>query len=247
MATAEPDETARVARPAVDVLAVAAEPREFAGLLARTARKRRLRGWGLACAWQVELGERRWVLVADGAGSALARHAAETALGHVAPLVVVSTGLCGALRAGLRVGDIVCAGEIVRADGTAAACAMAEAAAPVRLLTLDRVIVTVGEKRRLAASSGAGVVEMEAAGVAEAARAAGVEFYCLRVVSDTADEGLPLDFNSYRDRAGRFSRGRVAAACLGRPWVIPALLRFDARCREAGEKLGAYLVDARFA
>ena len=45
-------------------------------------------------------------------------------------------------------------------------------------------------------------------------------------------EDMPLDFNLYRDAAGRFSRARIALAAMARPFtVIPALLRLDRNCR----------------
>jgi hypothetical protein len=73
-----------------------------------------------------------------------------------------------------------------------------------------------------------------------------VPFYCLKAVSDGGDEELPMDFNRYRDGAGRFSRVRIGAACALRPWLTPALLRFDRQCRRSIDRLGEYLVDARF-
>jgi adenosylhomocysteine nucleosidase len=118
---------------------------------------------------------------------------------------------------------------------------------PVRLLSVGRVAATVDEKRGLAVATGAGVVEMEAAGVAAEAVRAGLPFYCLRAVSDGLEEELPMDFNRYRDSKGRFSRLRIAAACALRPWAVPALLRFDRQCRGAAGILGDYLVHARFA
>ena len=52
---------------------------------------------------------------------------------------------------------------------------------------IDHVAQTADEKRRLRAG-GASAVEMEAGGVAERARARDVPFYCVRVVTDLADE-----------------------------------------------------------
>jgi adenosylhomocysteine nucleosidase len=118
---------------------------------------------------------------------------------------------------------------------------------PVRLLSIDRVAVRASEKKQLALESGADVIEMEAAGVAAVAASNDLAFYCLRVVSDDASEDLPLDFNRYRDREGRFAKGRIAAACALRPWLVPRLMRFDRQCRHSAESLGECLVNARFA
>ena len=87
---------------------------------------------------------------------------------------------------------------------------------------------------------------MESAAVAAKAREWGVPFRCIKVVSDTAGEDMPLDFNKYRDAAGRFSRSRIALAALRRPFTtIPALLHLDANCRKAAEKLGEFLADCQ--
>ena len=88
---------------------------------------------------------------------------------------------------------------------------------------------------------------MESAAVARKAAEWGVPFRCVRAVSDTAAEDMPLDFNLYRDADGRFSRTRIALAALARPFTaIPALLRLDRNCRIAAESLGDFFADCRF-
>lgn len=231
-----------------DVLAVAAEEREFAGLLGKAETKRRLVGWPVECAWWAMAGSVRWLLVADGPGAALAGRAAAEALSRATVACVLSTGLCGALDAGLQPGALVHAVEVVDGHGRHWPALVPDAnTKPVQLLSINRVAVLVEEKRSLAAATGAGVVEMEAAGVAVEAARHGSPFYCVRVVSDCLEEELPMDFNLYRDSKGRFSRLRIAAACVLRPWAVPALLRFDKRCRWSAGILGDCLVNARFA
>ena len=63
----------------------------------------------------------------------------------------------------------------------------------------------------------------------------------MKVVSDTASEDLPLDFNRCRDREGRFSRLRIMLAALTRPSAISGLVRLDRNCRAAADKLGEFL------
>jgi hypothetical protein len=85
---------------------------------------------------------------------------------------------------------------------------------------------------------------MESAAVAAKAREWGVPFRCIKVVSDIAQEDMPLDFNRYRDSAGRFSRSRIALAAMRHPFTaIPKLLRLDRNCRHAAEKLGEFFAD----
>ena len=151
---------------------------------------------------------------------------------------IVSTGFCGALDPALGVGDIVVSGDVV---------ASPRPFVRGEILSLDRVAVTAVEKRLLRERTGAAAVEMESAAVAAKAREWGVPFRCIKVVSDTAAEDLPLDFNLYRDAAGRFSRSRIALAAMRRPFsAIPKLLRLDRNCRHAAEKLGEFFADCQF-
>lgn len=174
----------------------------------------------------------RWALVANGPGSRLVTEALRERRNVEG---IVSTGFCGALDPALRVGDIVVSGEPVRSR---------RRFVQGELLSVDRVAVSAAEKRELRERTGAVAVEMESAAVAAKAREWGVPFRCVKVVSDAASDDLPLDFNLYRDAAGRFSRTRIALAAMLRPFtVMPGLLRLDRNCRTAAEKLGEFLAD----
>jgi adenosylhomocysteine nucleosidase len=205
-------------------LVVAAESRELQGILKRCGASAML-DWPAAFAREAKWRGDRWLLVANGPGKRLAAQVMEK---RIEVDGVISTGFCGALDPALRVGDIVDARSR-------------------RIHTADRVAVTAREKAALFASTGAAAVEMEAAALEQAASAWRVPFYCFRAVSDTAAEDMPLDFNLYRDAAGRFSRGRIALAALARPFTaIPALLRLDRNCRIAAESLGDFFADCTF-
>lgn len=183
---------------------------------------------------------RRVVLAANGPGPKLAREAVEAA-GEVGAWV--STGYCGALDASLAVGDIL-VGTAVN-GWTAAVPDCPARFLRGRIVSQDRVVSTAWEKRQLAAT-GAAAVEMEAAGVAAAAHEQGVPFYCIRVVTDGANEDMPMDFNRYRGPDGRFSRSRIALAAIGRPKRLTALIRFGRRCEKASIQLGDGLAGCRF-
>ena len=177
----------------------------------------------------------RWVLLANGPGSRLVTEALREKQDVDG---IVSTGFCGALDPALRIGDIIVSGQPVRSH---------RRFVQGEILSVDRVAVTAVEKRDLRERTGALAVEMESAAAAAKAREWGIPFRCVKVVSDEAAEDLPLDFNLYRDPAGRFSRGRIAVAAMLRPFtVMPGLLRLDRNCREAAQSLGEFFADCEF-
>ena len=154
--------------------------------------------------------------------------------------MVMSVGMCGALAEGLNVGDIVVASSV---NGVVVETPRSSAKFRVGpIVSVDRVAQTVAEKQDLR-QTGAIAVEMEAAAVLERARRWGVPFYCVRAVSDTADEGFELDLNATRDASGRFRVGRILAQAARRPLSgVPELLRLrrnsEAACKALGEFIG---------
>ncbi len=153
---------------------------------------------------------------------------------------LISTGFCGALDPALRIGDIVVSGDMTLHCGSSFARG--------EMVTVDRVAVTAEEKRALREKTGAIAVDMETADIKRYRQRMGcAPFCCIRAVSDTALEDMPLDFNQYRDSNGRFSRTRIALAAVSRPFTrIPALRRLEANCNVASESLGAFFADCRF-
>ncbi len=214
-------------------LMVAAEAREFEGILKRAAGVRALPWQGAAFSREAAWKDTRWLLVANGPGPKLVERALERKREVDR---ILSVGFCGALDPALRIGDIVVSGEVPR--GLQTSFVQGD------VVSVDRVAFTAREKSDLRAATGAAVVEMESAAVAQKAREWDVPFGCVRVVSDVAGDDLPLDFNQYRDADGRFKRTRIALAALGRPFtVLPKLVRLDRDCRRAAERLGEFLAN----
>src|ERR1700744_3622338 len=90
-------------------LLVAAERREFAGVLKRFGRPGRL-DWPVEFGCEVIGNGDRWLLVANGPGAGLVERALNK---RVEVDGLISTGFCGALDPSLRVGDIVLDGSNV--------------------------------------------------------------------------------------------------------------------------------------
>jgi nucleoside phosphorylase len=228
----------------MSIVFVAAESREFDGILSHVSNISALR-WPVQFAKSAELGGRSVILLANGPGPKLAAEAAEEAARRLESVDgFVSTGYCGALDNDLGTLDIVVASKVNGDAAVQPATQRSYAAGP--MLSQDSVACTVEEKLRLR-ETGAIAVEMEAAGVEKVARKLGVPFYCVRVVTDAASESLALDFNRVRDADGRFSVARILAAALRRPGrVFPELFRLERTCRSASVALGDFIANCRF-
>ncbi len=223
---------------------VAAEAREFDGLIEHTERIAKL-DWPLSFARRAWLNGREIVMAANGPGPKLAAQAANVIRQHEELEELVSTGFCGALNPALKACDIFVATEVAHALSVPRSHSCERRYQEGILLSLDRVISTAAEKSHLH-QTGADAVEMEAAGVAERAAHWNVPFSVIRVVTDTAHESFPLDFNQLRDREGRFDRVKILGAAFRKPAAFPALLRLNQRCKAASKALGDYIADTRF-
>jgi len=210
----------------------------------RAARVERLL-WPISFAYRLWWNDQPVIIVANGPGPKLAGEAVDIAERQEKVDGLVSIGFCGALSPALRPSDIFVATEIAGVGPAALPAAMRPGYKTGKLLSINRVACTAAEKSDLR-KSGADAVEMEAAAVAQRAQDRRLPFYAIRVVTDTADECLPLDFNQMRDRQGRFDRGMILRAGLCRPSAIPGLIQLGRRSKAAAEVLGDFIADARF-
>ena len=112
-------------------------------------------------------------------------------------------------------------------------------------MTLDMIVQSARKKAELVAS-GAVAVDMESAAVAEVAADCGARFYCLRVISDTADADLPLDFNRALRRDGSLSVWNLVSQAALRPGAWKGLLRLRRDASLAAAALARCLAQCDF-
>jgi adenosylhomocysteine nucleosidase len=229
------------------ILMVAAEPREFPGVLAHATGAKPL-AFPVDWARSARLGRHELVLVANGAGAGRAGAAVDAALEHFAAEAVVSTGFCGALVPELHIADVV-VGAAVLAGTRRFEALQPQTSLPHHtgvVCSIDHVAGSAAEKRQLRAT-GASAVEMEAGGVADRAAAHKVPFYCIRVVTDLAAEDMANDFNGALRPDGHFATISILRGALRNPWVrLPELIRLRNRCVRAALVLGDFIADCRF-
>jgi uridine phosphorylase len=141
----------------------------------------------------------------------------------------VRVGTCGALAAGLELGELVIAREAICADGTSRALgaggrvdadrsltdALARQAPAARVGPVLSVDLFYDDGRP-AEHDDALAIEMEAAALFAVGAAAGLPVACVLAVSDTFDGGgrrLRIDDDALLDAAERMGRAAIAAAC----------------------------------
>jgi adenosylhomocysteine nucleosidase len=96
------------------------------------------------------------------------------------------------------------------------------------------------EKRRLAASYGAGLVDMEAATIARIALGKGIPFYCFKAVSDDADARLP-DVNPFIAENGHLKMLPFLAHVAVRPGSWSGLMKLGGHSSAAARNLAQAL------
>jgi hypothetical protein len=64
------------------------------------------------------------------------------------------------------------------------------------------------------------------------------------VISDGANEDLPLDFDGLISEDGKLLAGRMAARIAAAPWRVVGLLRLQRRCARAARRLAETLCQA---
>jgi adenosylhomocysteine nucleosidase len=233
----------------VTVLLVAAEPREFRGILARAHNAKPA---AVAADWArlAAIGGETALLVANGAGAARAAAAVDAACDFLHPDRVVSTGFAGALDPALGLSAVVVATSI-RMPGSGeefpalpVCCGAAFISGAV--CTVDHIAGTAAQKAALF-HGGAIAVEMEAAGVAARARARGLPFHCVRAITDLANENLANDFQAVLRPDGHFGTIAILRAAFRHPRSrLPELVRFAGRSDRAALALGDFFANCRF-
>jgi len=98
------------------------------------------------------------------------------------------------------------------------------------------------EKKRLASTYEASLVDMEAAGVARLAKMRGIPFYCIKGISDGYNDQLP-DFNRFISLGGQFKLARFVVFALLRPWHWPSLIRMGENSRKAARNIAQSVLD----
>jgi adenosylhomocysteine nucleosidase len=188
--------------------------------------------------WAQRNEEEEWIAACAGAGLDAATRAF-SGIEDGGPIdLVLSIGWAGALTVECAAGEAYnVAGVIDVRTGERFNC---EAGAGSYWLATSTRVAGETEKRRLAATYSAALVDMEAAAIARLAAMRSIPFYCIKGVSDPLNAQLP-DFNRFIDAEGQFQTPKFVLFALLRPWIWSALIRMGENSRKASQSIAARL------
>jgi adenosylhomocysteine nucleosidase len=185
------------------------------------------------------------VAVCSGMGAECGRRGAEAIVAKYSPELLISAGLAGALVAELHVGDSVFPATVIDArDGSRHDTSIRDAVlaksplARTILVSIPEVAGTA-QKRQLAKSYGAHLVDMEAASVARAAQVHNLSFLAVKAISDDVDFEL-AELNRFI-RNGQFETKLFGLYLLPRPWLWSKVIRLARNTRLASHNLCSWL------
>lgn len=177
------------------------------------------------------------VVVVGGLGQPAARRAAQAVVERYSPVRLVSAGIAGALKTGMKVGDVIRAREVVNSASAERFVAGGNAGTVVTVTSVSGP----AEKRALATRWSADVVEMEAAAVAEVALANGLVFEAVKAVSDDLEFAMP-PLARFVSATGKFETLQFAAFIALRPRWWRAVGQLNANSQAASVKLSEELL-----
>ncbi len=160
-------------------------------------------------------------------------------LSNCTPEQVFTCGFAGGLNPDYQLGDVVF--DAATSKPQIAAQLIAAGAKPVKFFCADRIAITAMEKWKLCFDTGADAVEMESAAIHAVCAERGIPCVTVRVISDTAHEDLPLDFNALAKPDKSLDYGKLAWVIARSPGKIGALMGLQKRTQFAAGQLAAVL------
>jgi adenosylhomocysteine nucleosidase len=176
-------------------------------------------------------------ILLTGIGRQNAKKSLREFLATHSPKLVLTCGFAGGLNPDLKLGDVV----FETSDETLRTKLLGAGAKQSNFFCADRIATTVAEKKKLRAETGADAVEMESAAIHAVCRERGISCATVRVISDTASEDLPLDFNALAKPDKNLDFGKLFLAIAKSPGKISALMELQKKTKFAAKQLAEVL------
>ena len=187
---------------------------------------------------KLSAGHSKIQVILVGIGKRNAERAILAALAKERPQLVLTCGFAGGLRPDIAMGTVVFAAD---AETGLESALLAAGARPARFHCADRVATTAEQKRALWQATGADAVEMESRIICAVCREQDIPSATVRVILDTAQEDLPLDFSQLLTRERKMCYVKLALALVKSPGKIGALRRLRENSKATAGKLAQVL------
>jgi adenosylhomocysteine nucleosidase len=176
-------------------------------------------------------------ILVTGIGRKNAEKAVREFLTTKSPDMILTCGFAGGLNPDFKVGTVVFStdNEDLRES------LLKSAARNAKIICAERIAITVAEKENLRRNTNADAVEMESDVIQFICRERGIPCATVRVISDAADEDLPLDFNRLSKPDMNLDYGKLLWAIVKSPGKIHGLMKLRKNCQFAAEQLSQIL------
>ena len=215
---------------------------------------------------QIAAGKSGLSILLTGVGRTNAEKSVREFLLINSPELVLACGFAGGLNPDLKLGDVVFEIFPISSRGDEAQTEIgnrqsaignqsepphvgcydkliAAGAKPAKIFCADRIATTVADKKKLRAETGADAVEMESAVIHAVCRERGIPCATVRVISDTASEDLPLDFNTLAKPDKSLDFGKLFLTIAKSPGKIGALMELQKKTSFAAKRLADVLIE----
>jgi adenosylhomocysteine nucleosidase len=183
-----------------------------------------------------EIAGQTCVLVTSGMGIRRASEAARKLVELYTPQLLISFGIAGAVEADLKIGDVVACKTVCRLDQgvyhplmplslwpDAAQQAIAQALARRGARLFTGTAITTGGTQVMESQLGNlehPILEMETAGIAQAAAEKGIPLLSLRAISDGPRAPIPLDLGEVMDNDANLKASKLFKAIIHHPGIL---------------------------
>ena len=155
------------------------------------------------------------------------------------PELVLTCGFAGGLNPNLELGQVVF--ELATRNDQLSTRLLTAGARSATFFCADRIATTGSEKKYLHYTTHADAVEMESAAIHAVCADKNIPCATVRVISDTAHEDLPLDFNQLAKPDKSLDFGKLFLTLAKSPGKIGALMQLQKKTKFAAEQLAGVL------
>ena len=188
-------------------------------------------------------------ILLTGIGRQNAEKSIHEFLANNSPKLVLTCGFAGGLNPDLKLGEVVFElsdSEFGTQNSELRDRLLAAGVKPAKFFCADQIATTAAEKKKMRDETGADAVEMESPAIHGVCRERGIPCTTVRVISDTAKEDLPLDFNRLFKSDLSLNYGKLFLALAKSPGKVGALRELQKKTRFAAERLATVLAKITF-